>query len=134
LAKKWLGLCTFWANFSQTHGADFSCIFSVENSEENSSLIFPPKNVAENWNFPRKIVSKNRFSKKFRGKFRGKSLCTKNRPLVILGGSNVFVRELAAAIPAVGSFATSTFCPEQIRRQGRRSGENKIAEIELNTD
>jgi hypothetical protein len=52
--------------------ADFSYIFSGENFGENSAENFPPKNVGKKWNFPRKKVLKNRFSKKFRGIFRGK--------------------------------------------------------------
>jgi hypothetical protein len=71
-------------------GADFSCIFSGENFDENSGKNFW-ENSAEN--FPRKNVGKNKI-----GIFRGKSFeksffqeiplnfprkkCTKNRPQV----------------------------------------------------
>jgi hypothetical protein len=53
-------------------GADFSYIFCGENFGENSAENFSPKNVKKKWNFPRKKVFKNRFSKKFHGIFRGK--------------------------------------------------------------
>jgi hypothetical protein len=42
--------------------ADFSYIFSGENSGDNSAQNFPPKNVGKSWNFPRKKFQKILFS------------------------------------------------------------------------
>jgi hypothetical protein len=56
-------------------GADFSYLFTPKNSAEK----FPPKNVGENWNFPRKklqkiVFPKNSVENSVEITFRGKKL------------------------------------------------------------
>jgi hypothetical protein len=53
-------------------GVDFSYIFFRENFGENSAENIFPKKCWENMEFSAEKVLKNRFSKKFRGIFRGK--------------------------------------------------------------
>jgi hypothetical protein len=72
---------------ANSSGADFSYIFSGENSAENFAENFPPKMLGKKRIFRGKSFEKSFFHeipRKIRRKviFRGKK-CTKNRPLMI---------------------------------------------------